>query len=243
LTRSTFKRKIYHTQIIQRDDLLFTVNYKKISKIYIKIHRNTAELEIIAPVNINFKIIDDFINKKILWIKKNQQKIINNNLVKNPPNINQINLFGNIYNLEYLNISKKIFISYKNIDENIILINYHQNLTENKKQLALEKFYRQELLKTLQNLIIKWQKIINVEVKSFSIRKMQTRYGSCNAKYRRIWFSLNLIHYKIEFIEYVVVHEIAHFFQQNHGKKFYAILDNFLPNWREINKYSKNLAM
>jgi len=243
LTRSTFKRKIYHTQIIQRDDLLFTVNYKKISKIYIKIHRNTAELEIIAPVNINFKIIDDFINKKILWIKKNQQKIINNNLVKNPPNINQINLFGNIYNLEYLNISKKIFISYKNIDENIILINYHQNLTENKKQLALEKFYRQELLKTLQNLIIKWQKIINVEVKSFSIRKMQTRYGSCNARYRRIWFSLNLIHYKIEFIEYVVVHEIAHFFQQNHGKKFYAILDNFLPNWREINKYSKNLAM
>ena len=223
--------------------MLFTVNYKKISKIYIKIHRNTAELEIIAPVNINFKIIDDFINKKILWIKKNQQKIINNNLVKNPPNINQINLFGNIYNLEYLNISKKIFISYKNIDENIILINYHQNLTENKKQLALEKFYRQELLKTLQNLIIKWQKIINVEVKSFSIRKMQTRYGSCNARYRRIWFSLNLIHYKIEFIEYVVVHEIAHFFQQNHGKKFYAILDNFLPNWREINKYSKNLAM
>jgi hypothetical protein len=236
LTRSTFKRKIYHSQIIKRDDLIFKINYKKISKIYIKIHRNTADLEIIAPVNINFKIIDDFISQKILWIKKNQQKIINNNLIKNPPNLDQINLFGNIYNLEYLNISKKIFISYKNTNENIILINYYQNLTENKKQLALEKFYRQELLKTLQNLIEKWQKIMNVEVKFFSIKKMRTRYGSCNARHCRIWFSLNLIHYKIEFIEYVVVHEIAHFFQQNHGKKFYAILDKFLPNWREINK-------
>jgi len=219
--------------------LSFTINYKKISKIYIKIHRNTADLEIIAPVNINFKIIDDFISQKILWIKKNQQKIINNNLIKNPPNLDQINLFGNIYNLEYLNISKKIFISYKNTNENIILINYYQNLTENKKQLALEKFYRQELLKTLQNLIEKWQKIMNVEVNFFSIKKMRTRYGSCNARHRRIWFSLNLIHYKIEFIEYVVVHEIAHFFQQNHGKKFYAILDKFLPNWREINKSVK----
>jgi len=236
LTRSTFKRKIYHSQIIKRDDLIFKINYKKISKIYIKIHRNTADLEIIAPVNINFKIIDDFISQKILWIKKNQQKIINNNLIKNPPNLDQINIFGNIYNLEYLNISKKIFISYKNTNENIILINYYQNLTENKKQLALEKFYRQELLKTLQNLIEKWQKIMNVEVNFFSIKKMRTRYGSCNARHRRIWFSLNLIHYKIEFIEYVVVHEIAHFFQQNHGKKFYAILDKFLPNWREINK-------
>ena len=236
MTRSTFKRKIYHSQIIKRDDLIFKINYKKISKIYIKIHRNTADLEIIAPVNINFKIIDDFISQKILWIKKNQQKIINNNLIKNPPNLDQINIFGNIYNLEYLNISKKIFISYKNTNENIILINYYQNLTENKKQLALEKFYRQELLKTLQNLIEKWQKIMNVEVNFFSIKKMRTRYGSCNARHRRIWFSLNLIHYKIEFIEYVVVHEIAHFFQQNHGKKFYAILDKFLPNWREINK-------
>lgn len=239
MTRSTFKRKIYHSQIIKRDDLIFKINYKKISKIYIKIHRNTADLEIIAPVNINFKIIDDFISQKILWIKKNQQKIINNNLIKNPPNLDQINIFGNIYNLEYLNISKKIFISYKNTNENIILINYYQNLTENKKQLALEKFYRQELLKTLQNLIEKWQKIMNVEVNFFSIKKMRTRYGSCNARHRRIWFSLNLIHYKIEFIEYVVVHEIAHFFQQNHGKKFYAILDKFLPNWREINKSVK----
>lgn len=241
MTRNTFKRKIYHTQIIQRDDLVFKINYKKISKIYIKIHRNSAELKIIAPVNINFKIIDDFINQKILWIKKNQQRIIDNNLVKKPPNLNQINLFGEIYNLEYLNDSKKIMIKYKNSEDKTILIDYNQELTEDKKQLALEKFFRQELYKTLEILIDKWQKNMKVEVSFFSIKKMKTRYGSCNARDRRIWFSLNLVHYKIEFIEYVVVHEIAHFFQQNHSKKFYAILDNFLPNWRAINRLSKNL--
>jgi predicted metal-dependent hydrolase len=243
LTKNTFKRKIYRSQIIQRDDLVFKINYKKISKLYIKIHRNTAELEIIAPVNLSLKIIDDFISQKILWIKKNQQKVINNNLVKNPPNINQINLLGEIYTLEYLQTSKKPIINYKNSEDKVIIINYYQELTEKNKTLILEKFYRQELFKILQNLIKKWQEIIGVEVNFFSIKKMRTRYGTCNARHRRIWFSLNLIHYKIEFIEYVVIHEIAHFFQQNHSKKFYAILDNFLPNWREINKSAKNLAM
>ncbi len=243
MTKNTFKRKIYRSQIIQRDDLVFKINYKKISKLYIKIHRNTAELEIIAPVNLSLKIIDDFISQKILWIKKNQQKVINNNLVKNPPNINQINLLGEIYTLEYLQTSKKPIINYKNSEDKVIIINYYQELTEKNKTLILEKFYRQELFKILQNLIKKWQEIIGVEVNFFSIKKMRTRYGTCNARHRRIWFSLNLIHYKIEFIEYVVVHEIAHFFQQNHSKKFYAILDNFLPNWREINKSAKNLAM
>ncbi len=243
MTKNTFKRKIYRSQIIQRDDLVFKINYKKISKLYIKIHRNTAELEIIAPVNLSLKIIDDFISQKILWIKKNQQKVINNNLVKNPPNINQINLLGEIYTLEYLQTSKKPIINYKNSEDKVIIINYYQELTEKNKTLILEKFYRQELFKILQNLIKKWQEIIGVEVNFFSIKKMRTRYGTCNARHRRIWFSLNLIHYKIEFIEYVVIHEIAHFFQQNHSKKFYAILDNFLPNWREINKSAKNLAM
>jgi len=243
LTRNTFKRKIHRSQIIKRDDLIFKINYKKISKLYIKIHRNTAELEIIAPVNLSLKIIDDFISQKILWIKKNQQKIINNNLVKNPPNINQVNLLGEIYTLEYLQTSKKPIVNYKNSEDKVIIINYYQELSEDSKTIILEKFFRQELYKILQNLIKKWQEIIGVEVNFFSIKKMRTRYGTCNARHRRIWFSLNLIHYKIEFIEYVVVHEIAHFFQQNHSKKFYAILDKFLPNWREINKSAKNLAM
>ena len=243
MTRNTFKRKIHRSQIIKRDDLIFKINYKKISKLYIKIHRNTAELEIIAPVNLSLKIIDDFISQKILWIKKNQQKIINNNLVKNPPNINQVNLLGEIYTLEYLQTSKKPIVNYKNSEDKVIIINYYQELSEDSKTIILEKFFRQELYKILQNLIKKWQEIIGVEVNFFSIKKMRTRYGTCNARHRRIWFSLNLIHYKIEFIEYVVVHEIAHFFQQNHSKKFYAILDNFLPNWREINKSTKNLAM
>jgi hypothetical protein len=243
LTRNTFKRKIHRSQIIKRDDLIFKINYKKISKLYIKIHRNTAELEIIAPVNLSLKIIDDFISQKILWIKKNQQKIINNNLVKNPPNINQVNLLGEIYTLEYLQTSKKPIVNYKNSEDKVIIINYYQELSEDSKTIILEKFFRQELYKILQNLIKKWQEIIGVEVNFFSIKKMRTRYGTCNARHRRIWFSLNLIHYKIEFIEYVAVHEIAHFFQQNHSKKFYAILDKFLPNWREINKSAKNLAM
>ena len=69
-----------------------------------------------------------------------------------------------------------------------------------------------------------------------TIRTMKTRWGSCTPKKKKITLNAKLLEKPIECIEYVIVHELAHFVQANHSAKFYAVLDKVLPDWKERKK-------
>ena len=60
---------------------------------------------------------------------------------------------------------------------------------------------------------------------------MKTRWGTCNIRDRRIWLNLQLVKYKPELIELVVVHEMVHLLERLHNHRFYSLMDKFLPDW------------
>ena len=64
------------------------------------------------------------------------------------------------------------------------------------------------------------------------------RFGSCNSK-GNINFSLYLMLYPEEAIDYVIVHELAHLKELNHSKAFYAIIEKILPDYKEREKMLK----
>lgn len=68
----------------------------------------------------------------------------------------------------------------------------------------------------------------------WSPRLMRTRWGSCNSRTRKINLSLELARKDDELLEYVIVHELAHLFEPNHGPGFYAVMDAFLPGWKAL---------
>jgi len=243
LTRSTFKRKIYNSEIIDLEGLSIQIDYKKINRIYLKINARDASLKICAPLKTNSQIIHNFVNKKLLWIEQNRQKILHKNLSNFNFQAKIIRYLGKTYRIELKSDHTKprVEIDFNQDEEvagSIFLINF-EKCDELNKNKILEKFLRDKLSEIAFQLLEKWQKIAQVKVEFLGIKKMHTRYGSCNPRHKRIWLSLSLIHYKIEFIEYVIVHEIAHFFVQNHGQKFYAKMDELMPNWRSL----KNLKV
>ena len=75
---------------------------------------------------------------------------------------------------------------------------------------------------------------MNVEVSDLAIRKMKTKWGTCNQKAKRIWLNLELIKKPIHCIEYIIVHELVHLLERNHNKKFVTYMDHFLPEWRQL---------
>ncbi|NBX52235.1 MAG: DUF45 domain-containing protein [Proteobacteria bacterium] len=247
LTRSTFKRKIYNSEIIEIEGLSIQIDYKKINRIYLKISSRDASIKICAPLKTNSPIIRNFVNQKLSWIHQNRQKILQKNLSNSNLQGKIIRYLGKNYHLELKSDSTKPRVeiefdqfknSYEELVGSIFLINCDKCDELNKNKI-LEKFFRDKLSEIAFQFLEKWQKIAQVKVEFLGIKKMRTRYGSCNPRHKRIWLSLSLIHYKIDFIEYVIVHEIAHFFVQNHGQKFYAKMDELLPNWRSI----KNLKI
>ena len=65
---------------------------------------------------------------------------------------------------------------------------------------------------------------------------MTTRWGTCNTNTKKLWFNLQLAKKPVECIEYIILHELAHLKVKNHGEDFVAIMDSFMPYWRETKK-------
>ena len=75
LTKSKFKRKVYHSKTLDFEGLEVNIQRKKIKKLYLKISNKNGEIILCAPLNISENFIVNFITEKLQWIKENQQKI------------------------------------------------------------------------------------------------------------------------------------------------------------------------
>lgn len=79
-----------------------------------------------------------------------------------------------------------------------------------------------------------WEKKTGVKVDFCSIKKMKTKWGSCNIEKKRIWLNLELAKKPIHCLEYILVHEMIHLLERNHNDRFKNYMDNYLPNWKQI---------
>ena len=98
----------------------------------------------------------------------------------------------------------------------------------------MDNWYRDNLLKNIPHLINKWEEIMNVKVGEYKVRKMKTRWGTCNPRAGRIWISLMLAKRRPELVEYIVVHEMVHLLERGHNLRFYNYMDSFLPGWKKL---------
>jgi predicted metal-dependent hydrolase len=81
-------------------------------------------------------------------------------------------------------------------------------------------------------MIQKWQDILSVQVATWGVRKMKTKWGSCNPTTQRVWFNLELAKKPQGCLEYIIVHELVHLLERHHGERFKAYMDEFMPQWR-----------
>ena len=109
-----------------------------------------------------------------------------------------------------------------------------------KRERVLVAWYRQQLKEMIPPLIARWEAIMGVEVAEWGVKRMKTRWGSCNIKARRIWVNLALVKKPAHCLEYIIVHEMAHLLERLHNDRFVAHMDKFMPQWRffrdELNK-------
>ncbi|WP_217126911.1 M48 family metallopeptidase [Hydrogenophilus thiooxidans] len=97
---------------------------------------------------------------------------------------------------------------------------------------TVEAWLRAELKTRVAALIAQWAPRMGVTVADWGIKRMKTRWGTCNVRARRIWLNPALIAHPPACLEYVVVHELTHLLERHHNARFHAWMDRFLPDWR-----------
>ena len=113
-----------------------------------------------------------------------------------------------------------------------------RQLKEQEPVLApfMEREIRLELKRQLQRLIDKWEPVMGVKSAGFTIKKMKTRWGSCNVKSHHLNFNLLLAKVPPECAEYVVVHELTHLLEPSHNARFWSLMEYYLPGSKELRK-------
>ncbi|MBI5505979.1 MAG: M48 family metallopeptidase [Deltaproteobacteria bacterium] len=100
------------------------------------------------------------------------------------------------------------------------------------RDAVLQRWYRRRLREQLPPLVAKWEPKVGKTMGDLRIRKMKTRWGSCNADARRIWLNLELAKKPVACLEYILVHEMVHFVERQHSDRFRELMDALVPSWR-----------
>jgi predicted metal-dependent hydrolase len=101
-----------------------------------------------------------------------------------------------------------------------------------KREAVLLRWYRQRLREQIPPLIAKWQPQIGVTTPHWGIKKMKTRWGTCNIEARRIWLNLELAKKPASCLEHILVHELVHLLERHHNEQFRQLMDKLMPQWR-----------
>ena len=104
------------------------------------------------------------------------------------------------------------------------------------REAVLLRWHREQLRVLLPPLLEKWQPRLEVQVAAWGIKKMKTKWGSCNVDSGRVWFNLELAKKSPQCLEYIVVHELVHLLERHHTNQFTALMDEHLPQWRQFRK-------
>lgn len=207
------------------------VNKKNIKNMHLSVKPPLGKVVVSAPLLLSTKSIENFVRLNLGWIKKQQEKFINQLRMSARQYVSgeTYYIFGKQFFLEFIPSKKRTF----KIDGTKILLYMSENSSvENRQKFIREKF-RKILIEQLERLIPKWEETTNLHCESFKTKYMTTRWGTCNSKAKRIWINLQMVEKPLECLEYIILHELIHLKISNHGKDFIEMMNQFMPDWKD----------
>ncbi len=206
---------------------------KKIKHIYFRVYPSKEKIIVSIPVDLDPDTLNRAIISKSDWLNKQVKKggVSEPKPIKTYITGDKIFFKGERYflSVKYQRTGSKVCI--KRID---LFVKPGSDGYD--RQKIIVGWYRKELKQSIEKLIAKWQPQIGVRVNDFGVKKMKTRWGSCNIIAKRIWLNLALVKLAEPFLEYVIVHEMVHLLERRHNVRFKGFMDRFIPEWRTLKK-------
>lgn len=228
---------------IQVLDLTIDVVKKDIKNMHLAVYPPTGRIRIASPKEVNDEAIRLFAISKIRWIKKHQKNFYEQ-LREGPREYitGESHYFdGKRYLLKVIQRFGKHELKIKN--KSYLELYVSPKATVEAKEKVFNEWYRSHLKEIVPDIIKIWEEKTGLSCKHWDIKKMRTRWGSCNIEKRKILLNLELAKKPRHCLEYVIVHELMHFFERNHNDNFKGLLDKFMPNWKTYKRELDNLPV
>ena len=220
-------------QFITIADIPVEIVRKNIKNLHLAVYPPDGNVRVAVPQHITDDNVRLAVVSKLSWIKKQQEAFI-----KQPRQTAREYLSGESHYFQGRRYILEVVEQHGRHSLNMInnaklLLNVSPGTTKENRALVVNNWYRQQLKEVIPGLLEKWQPKVGQEVKSWGVKKMKTKWGSCNIADRRIWINLELAKKSPECLEYILVHEMVHLYERHHNDNFCRLMDKYLPQWRQ----------
>jgi len=219
---------------------------RKIKNLRIGIYAPHGEVRVAAPLRMDEGTVRNFVISRFGWIVRKRAELETREPQPRRQLVSgEVHYFqGRPHVLEVVESAGRPLV--RHCDNSTLQLRIPPGLDAAARLHVLHGWYRRQLRAQLDVLVSQWQGRLGIEVAEVRIRRMSTRWGSCNARARRICLNLDLIRKPPRCLEYVLVHELVHFFERRHNLRFYGFMDELVPDWRarrsELNRFAEPAA-
>jgi predicted metal-dependent hydrolase len=221
------------TEVAKIGGIDVEVNRRSIKNIHLSVLPPNGRVRLSVPSKTSEQAIRLAIVNKLAWIKKQQSDFAKQprQSVREMANGECHYLWGQKYRLAIKDANEKFSVQAKGSNKLELAVS-GSTTTDNKLKL-LNRFYREEMQVSIAKMLPKWQQKLGVAPDSIGIKKMKTKWGSCNIQAKRIWLNLELAKKPIECMEFILVHELVHLRERHHNERFRSLMNKHMPNWKE----------
>ncbi|MBK1811552.1 M48 family metallopeptidase [Clostridium sp. YIM B02505] len=211
------------------------VQKKDIKNLHLYVKPPNGNVIVSAPLEMSNAAIEVFIRTKLGWIRNQITKYENQARFSERQYVSgeTIYIWGKQYYLIFKPSTKNNSFE---IQGNKVILSMKAESTVKQREGYVREQFRSILKKEIETFLPKWEQITNLNCECWQTKYMTTRWGTCNNIKKKLWFNLQLVQKPIECLEYVILHELAHLKEKTHGEGFIAIMDNYMPHWREVRK-------
>lgn len=218
---------------ISLGDIDVEVVQKDIKNVHLSVYPPTGRVRIAAPLRMPLETIRIYAIGKMAWIRRQQKKFAEQAREAPREYLNKEGHYflGNRYLMKIVekDAPPEVKLTHKTLE-----LVVRPNTSTEKKQEILEAWYRDRLREAAIPLIKKWEKKMDLTLNYFSIRRMKTKWGSCNIDAKRMVLNTELAKKPLHSIEFIIIHELVHLKERNHNARFMALMDRYLPEWRDV---------
>lgn len=217
---------------IQLGDIAVDVVLKDIKNVHLSVYPPMGHVRISAPSHMSLETVRLFAISKLEWIKKQQAELQAQERETKREFIEREShyVWGKRYLLEVVEADRAPLVT---LEGSKMVLQIRPETGQDKRQEIVEAFYREQIRTEAPMMIAGWEKWMDVTVDRFYVQRMKTRWGSCNPGKRSIRLNTELAKKPRECLDYLIAHEMVHLLEPTHNARFVALMDRFMPNWRD----------
>jgi len=199
---------------------------KNVKYIRISIKQPDGQVCVSIPRRVSIDAVKKFMEQKREWIAEKQNQCRR----KTQMGKGSVTLWGEHCDVEIIGGEKDriLFLNGR------VVISMSDPDDSTRKAGLLDGLLRCQMEQRLPKLSEKWQQVTGVSAAEWRIRKMKTRWGSCNTVQKRVWLNVRLAMLPPECLDYVIVHELCHLYEPSHNARFWSLMDRYYPDWRSV---------